>query len=31
MVAEEVEHMCDYINENWEKSLPVHLAAYALC
>lgn len=30
MVAEEVEHMCDYINDNWEKSSPVHLAAYAL-
>ena len=30
MVPEEVEYMCDYINENWEKSSPVHLAAYAL-
>jgi len=30
MVPEEVEHMCDYINENWEQSSPVHLAAYAL-
>lgn len=30
MVPEEVEHMCDYINDNWEKSSPVHLAAYAL-
>ena len=30
MVPEEVEHMCDYVNENWEKSSPIHLAAYAL-
>jgi Fic family protein len=30
MVPEEVEHMCDYVNDNWEKSSPVHLAAYAL-
>jgi Fic family protein len=30
MVPEEVEHMCDYINDNWGESSPVHLAAYAL-
>lgn len=30
MVPEEIEHMCDYINDNWEKSSPIHLAAYAL-
>jgi Fic family protein len=30
MVPEEVEYMCDYVNENWEKSSPVHLAAYVL-
>jgi Fic family protein len=30
MVAEEVEYMCDYINENWGNSSPVHLSAYAL-
>lgn len=24
-----VEHMCDYVNQNWEKS-PVHLAAYLI-
>jgi len=30
IVPEEVEHMCDYINDNWDKSSPVHLAAYAL-
>ena len=29
LVAEEVEHFCDYVNENWNKSA-VHLAAYAL-
>jgi len=28
-VAELVENMCDYINENWTKS-PVHICAYAL-
>jgi len=30
MVPEEIEHMCDYVNDNWEKSSPVHLGAYAL-
>jgi Fic family protein len=30
MVPEEVEHMCDYVNDNWDASSPVHLAAYAL-
>jgi Fic family protein len=30
MVPEEIEHMCDYINDNWKESSPVHLAAYAL-
>jgi Fic family protein len=30
MVPEEVEHMCDYVNDNWEESLPIHLGAYAL-
>lgn len=30
MVPEEIEHMCDYVNDNWEKSSPVHLAAYVL-
>ena len=30
MVPEEMQHMCDYINDNWEKSSPIHLAAYAL-
>lgn len=30
MVPEEIEYMCDYVNDNWEKSSPVHLAAYVL-
>ncbi|MGA8150261.1 MAG: Fic family protein [Terriglobales bacterium] len=30
MVPEEVEHMCDYVNDNWEKSSPIQLGAYAL-
>lgn len=30
MVPEEIEHMCDYVNDSWDKSSPVHLAAYAL-
>jgi Fic family protein len=30
MVPQEVEHMCDYINDNWQGSSPVHLAAFAL-
>jgi Fic family protein len=30
MVPEEIEHMCDYVNDNWENSSPVHLGAYAL-
>jgi fido (protein-threonine AMPylation protein) len=30
MVPEEIELMCDYINDNWEKTSPIHLAAYAL-
>jgi Fic family protein len=29
MVAEEVEHLCEYVNGNWDKSA-VHLAAYVL-
>jgi Fic family protein len=28
-VSEEVEHLCDYVNENWSSSA-VHLAAYVL-
>ena len=30
LVPEEIEHMCDYVNDNWAKSTPLHLAAYAL-
>jgi Fic family protein len=30
LVPEEVEHMCDYVNDTWEQSTPLHLAAYAL-
>ena len=30
LVPELVEQMCDYVNENWAKSSPLHLAAYAL-
>jgi Fic family protein len=29
-VPEEVEHMCDYVNDSWDESSPVDLAAYAL-
>ncbi|MFI5093303.1 MAG: Fic family protein [Candidatus Acidiferrum sp.] len=30
LVAELLEQMCDYINENWAKSSPLHVAAYTL-
>jgi Fic family protein len=29
-VPEKVEEMCDYVNENWQTKLPLHLAAYVL-
>jgi Fic family protein len=29
-VPELIEDLCDYINDNWEKKPPVHLAAYVL-
>jgi Fic family protein len=29
-VAEEVEHLCGYVNDNWERSSALHLAAYVL-
>jgi len=29
-VAEEVERMCDYVNDCWGKRSPVHLAAYLM-
>jgi Fic family protein len=30
LVPELVEEMCDYVNDNWEKSTPIHLAAYIM-
>lgn len=30
LVAELVEYMCDYINDNFEKKSPIHLSAYAM-
>jgi Fic family protein len=30
LVAAAVEEMCDYVNENWQSSSALHLAAYAL-
>jgi Fic family protein len=30
MVAEEIEHMCDYVNEHWEEKSALHLAAYVM-
>lgn len=30
LVPELVEGMCDYINENWTKASPLHLASYTL-
>jgi len=30
LVAELVEEMCDYVNENWENSTAIHLAAYLM-
>lgn len=30
LVPELVEEMCDYVNENWESSTPIHLAAYSM-
>lgn len=29
-VPELVEDMCDYVNENWEASTPIHLGAYIM-
>lgn len=29
-VSEEIEHLCDYVNDNWSSSNAVHLAAYVL-
>jgi Fic family protein len=30
MVPGAIEEMCDYVNENWMNSSPIHLAAYAM-
>lgn len=30
LVPELVEEMCDYINDHWSESTPLHLAAYAM-
>lgn len=30
LVPEEIEHMCDYVNDHWDEGTPLHLAAYAL-
>lgn len=30
LVPELVEEMCDYVNEHWEESTPIHLAAYLM-
>lgn len=29
-VPELVEELCDYVNENWQKATPVHLAAFVM-
>ncbi|ODT70331.1 MAG: cell filamentation protein Fic [Pelagibacterium sp. SCN 63-23] len=30
LVPELIEEMCDYVNENWSKASPIHLAAYIM-
>jgi len=30
LVPELIEDMCDYVNDNWELSTPIHLAAYVM-
>ena len=30
LVPEKLEEMCDYINDNWTKASPLHLASYTL-
>jgi Fic family protein len=29
-VAEQVEELCDYVNDNWDKASAAHLAAYTM-
>jgi Fic family protein len=30
LVPGEIEEMCDYVNDNWEKNTAIHFSAYAL-
>ena len=30
LVAGEIEEMCDYVNDNWDKNTAIHFSAYAL-
>jgi Fic family protein len=30
LVPELVENLCDYVNENWQNSTPIHLASYVM-
>lgn len=30
LVPELVEELCDYVNDNWQKSTPIHLASYIM-
>jgi len=30
LVPEEIEQLCDYVNDHWSETSPLHLAAYAL-
>lgn len=30
LVPEHIEDMCEYVNENWDKSTPLHLASYIM-
>lgn len=30
LVPEEIENMCDYVNENWKTSSPVHLCSFVM-
>jgi Fic family protein len=30
LVAEQIEEMCDYVNDNWESKTAIHLSAYIL-
>ena len=30
LVPEQIEELCDYVNENWENSSAIHLASYIM-